>query len=502
VHKWPLHPILIAAYPVTALLGSNIGQIEINASLRSLALAALLGISLLVAGKLFLSDWHRAAFIASLSIILLFSYGHLYGVLKQVEIGGIIPGRHRYLVPVFAIVMLLGLRWVRRLAEFGPITPWLNALGLLWLVIPLSQIARFELQVRSAPEPNFIEMADVGEKRDIYYIVLDAYTRQDVLREVYGVDISPFREKLEQQGFFFAECSLSNYSQTDLGFAATLNLNYLDQLGTMPKSGNDRSSLFFLIRENEVRRILEENGYVTFAFETGFAWSEWRQAHIFMGPDRSQAGGGIRLNAFETLLIRSTALIVLLDAQTTLLPDINDPIDNHRERVLHALEWLPNLPDTQEPKFVFAHIVAPHKPYLFGPAPGEEIKNSIILPDHQAASDVVGYRNQIVYLNERIPAILQEIIDEATKPPIIILQGDHGADEAKPEDRVAILNALYLPQVDDEKLYAFLSPVNTFRLIFQSYFGWDSTLLPDQSFFSTYAEPFRLQQISRACNLE
>lgn len=496
--RLPVHPFLIATYSVVALLGSNIGQIEFEAVYRSLAFAALLaGLSLAIAW-LILRDWHQAAFIASWLMFLFFSYGHLYGALKQIEIDGFVLGRHRYLAPVSVFVLMLGVWWIIRRGAGEALTPWLNALGLLWLLFPLAQILRFETQSVAVTSP--VELVDISDRPDIYYIVLDAYTREDVLRDVYGVDTSPFRNELERMGFVFARCSLSNYAQTDLGFAATFNLDFVDKLGT-PQSGKDRSSLFFLIRENEVRRELESAGYITTAFETGFAWSEWREAANFLGPEASSDRSKIGLNAFETMLLRTTASIILLDAQSSLLPALNDPLDAHRERVLHALESLPDLPPTQDPKFVFAHIVAPHKPYLFAPAKGEVPKHSSVIADETTRPDVVGYRNQIMYLNERIPAILQEIIDESRQPPIIILQGDHGADEATPENRMAILNALYLPGVDEALIEPSLSPVNTFRLIFRSYFGWAGELLPNLSFYSTYDEPYHLEQIARACDL-
>jgi hypothetical protein len=488
--KLPAHPLLIAAYSVVGLLGSNLGQIEANAVYRSLAVSVFLACLLLAGAWLLYRDWHQAAIIASLSIVLFFSYGHLYGELKQIEISGYVLGRHRYLAPIYASVLIGAAIWIYRRGLSQQTTPWFNALGLLWLAIPLIQIFRFEFQ--STPSAPLIELGHATQKPDIYYIVLDAYTREDVLREVYGVDIAPFRDELERMGFTLAECSLSNYSQTDLGFAATLNLDYLES----SQSGNDRSPLFFMIRENEVRRQLENAGYVTMAYETGFAWSEWRDAEFFLGPTYER---GIRLNAFETLLLRTTGLIVLLDAQTSLLPALNDPLNTHRERVLFALETLSELPSTDEPKFVFAHIVAPHKPYLFAPEDDENLEHSIIVSDGKAGQDVVGYRNQITYLNERIPAILQQIIDESSQPPIIILQGDHGADEALPQDRMAILNALYLPGADGALIDSTLSPVNTFRLIFRTYFGWEESLLPDLSYYSSYDEPYRLEAISRPC---
>ena len=46
-----------------------------------------------------------------------------------------------------------------------------------------------------------------------------------------------------------------------------------------------------------------------------------------------------------------------------------------------------------------------------------------------------------------------------------------------------ILNAYYLPGYDGD-LYATISPVNSFRLVFNSYFGGEYDMLEDVSYYS------------------
>jgi len=55
----------------------------------------------------------------------------------------------------------------------------------------------------------------------------------------------------------------------------------------------------------------------------------------------------------------------------------------------------------------------------------------------------------------------------------------------------AILNAYYLPAVDASVFYDEISPVNTFRLVLNSYFNADLDLLKDRTFFmSTGCQDF------------
>jgi hypothetical protein len=50
------------------------------------------------------------------------------------------------------------------------------------------------------------------------------------------------------------------------------------------------------------------------------------------------------------------------------------------------------------------------------------------------------------------------------------------------KERFYILNALYLPGVDTSDLYPAMTPVNTFRFIFNKYFGAELDLLPDKNY--------------------
>ncbi len=70
-------------------------------------------------------------------------------------------------------------------------------------------------------------------------------------------------------------------------------------------------------------------------------------------------------------------------------------------------------------------------------------------------------------------------LEKSTTPPIIIIQGDHGFWTGT---NLPILNAYYLPGDAADALYPTISPVNSFRLIFDHYFGTDLGLLEDASY--------------------
>jgi hypothetical protein len=64
-----------------------------------------------------------------------------------------------------------------------------------------------------------------------------------------------------------------------------------------------------------------------------------------------------------------------------------------------------------------------------------------------------------------------------------------------------VLNAYYLPGVNAQLLYPSITPVNTFRLVFDQYFGGQFGLLEDKSYYSVYESPYQFKEIANECEL-
>ena len=93
--------------------------------------------------------------------------------------------------------------------------------------------------------------------------------------------------------------------------------------------------------------------------------------------------------------------------------------------------------------------------------------------------DIEGYVNNTKFINSRLPDVLRKLIQESQTPPIIIIQGDHGYQ--LPDIRFNNLNAYFFPDQNYTHLYPKITPVNTFRVIFNTYFDAEYPLLNDQS---------------------
>ncbi len=500
----PLFPFFIGVYPALFYLGENISEVEIVDSSRVFVVVLISICLLFLILRMLIRDWDRAAMLCSIIASLFFSYGHIYTLLKPVSVFGVTLGRHRYLMALFLILLVLGTRWVLIRKDFSKLTSRLNLLSLLICLLPVVQILSFTIITRSSniqsiePDQTLLPTG-IETYPDIYYIIPDAYTRDDTLMEVYSYDNTPFLEALEDRGFYVARCSQSNYAWTRLSLGSSLNLDYIQVV--LPSQ--ESVYLDHLVKDNLVVGIFESMDYKIISFDTAFPPTLWYHADYLFSYKRDNSwehfiSHGLR--EYEALFFRTTAGLVLLDVESLLQGKVQElvyesPKRDRYVRVEYNLDKLDTVPLMASPKFVFAHINIPHEPYIFS-------KTGKFIPNQ--ADDIVGYRQQIEYMNSRILDLVDVILAQSSVPPIIVIQGDHGGVETVNDyRRTNILNAYYFPNGGVDALYPSITPVNTFRLIFDTFFGTDYGLLPDVSYYSHWRDFFDFEIVPntrQGCN--
>lgn len=480
------HPFFLALYSVLALFSTNLGEMVFRSNLRPLAFAMLLSFVLCGLFYLVYRQWLRAGIAATWALFLFFTYGHIYNLLK---IGLPMLARHRYLVPLWGLLLLFGLILVvGKIRNPKPITAILNVVSLVLVVFSLFTIGRYYvLKTRTSQayeiQPGQLALIPPKDPPDIYYILLDGYTRADVLDEKFGFDNSAFINELESRSFYVPTCNRSNYTSTQLNLATLLNMDYLEGLvGEIEdKSSIENAPLEDLGKHNKVMSALQQVGYETVAFETSYYWSHFTDADYYFEPTQ-QSGLSASLSSFEELYLDTTLVSVLLDWSSFQATQIAVmPRQVHYDRINFVLNTLKELPNFEGPQFTFAHMVIPHPPYIFD-------ENGLIADLSQYSDSWQegekgreGYLNNIRFINQQILDVIDVIQDKSTTPPIIIIQSDHGSDFT---DRTMNFAAYYFPGEGSAALYNTITPVNTFRLVFDTYFDASLPLLPDRSFVS------------------
>ena len=495
--RYPFHPFLFGVYPILYQMAINISEVSFSYMYRPLFLSLAGVVVLLLLFRTVYRDWTKAALASSILLILFYSYGHAYIALKAITFDGLFIFRHRTLIPVWVGGAGLALWQIARKSVIrSTLTPMFNVAGLFLLVMPTYQLASYPFQShlsQSAAEKDSRTLSlnvDDGSP-DIYYIILDGYGRSDVLKQEFGFDNSDFLNSLKDLGFYVADCSQSNYAQTQISLASSLNFNYIDELGDQFVPGtNDRGVLAAFIKHSALRKSLEAAGYNTVAFATGFDWTQLDDADYYLSPQSNSSA----LNEFEYLLIDTTFARIIQD---TRLGEQEAGTELYRERTLFALDKLDKLAYIKGPKFVFVHLVIPHPPFVFGPTGGPV--EPVPAGTTKSAQTAMQYRDQAIYVSRRMKEIVPRIIANSGAPPIIVIQGDHGPTvPGTPQRRMKNLSTYYLPG-SNAALYPTITPVNTFRVILNTYFGQNLEMLDDLSLYSSYDDPFRYRPIPNLC---
>ena len=500
------YPFLLGIYPLLALLASNLDQVRLQAGLRVGTLSLVGSALLYLLAHFLLKDWGKAALLSTWILLLFFSYGHIYGLLENRSVAGFVIGRHRILAPLWGIFLfVIGWLILKKLKSTENIHQLLNATSLALVLLPILQIGYHQvraLQIGNQKQPASTQplTATLASQKlpDIYYIILDGYTRADSLQSVYHFDNTPFTSQLEEMGFVLPDCAQSNYAWTALSLSSTFQMNYLEAFNPhiqQPDEHMDYLTYQGFILHNPVRQNLHDLGYKMVAFETDFPFTEVTDADIYIVGNNNpleKLKSGRDVSDFELLFLRTTALRILEEAQgayfNKVVSQVRTPDEVHYDRILFVLDQLESIP-TLVPgrKFVFAHLVAPHAPFVFTP---DGKYSTVRSPD-------TGYPDEIAFLNQRILQIVHTILQNSSTPPVIVIQGDHGWDAAH---RMTILNAYYLPGGGTQRIYPTITPVNTFRVIFDQYFGGSYTLLEDKSFFSSDTRQFGFELRPSTCS--
>ncbi|MFH1447194.1 MAG: hypothetical protein ABIG43_07300 [Chloroflexota bacterium] len=489
--QFPFYVFLFSIYPALALLATNIAEVDIRVVSRPLFASLILASLLFVIMRLILKNWQQAALITAVILVFFFSYGHVYDLVRQISFA---LARHRYIIPIYVVLFGI-LLWyaIKKVKDVHGIAVVMNIVSIALLIFPIYKIISFAIsnahQEQSISEKSdLVQLTPPSAMPDVYYIVLDTYMREDALLRDMDFDNSSFINGLEGMGFYVADCSRSNYSYTLGSMTSALNLAYLSDLNL-----ENLKNPWILLKQSQTRRQLEEIGYRTVAFETSYEWSRLDDADILLGIGRDPANLQT-LYPFEVMFLKTTAFLMPLDLNLKILSngagDGMFEYQYHIDLELFILNELPKIPKIPGPKFVFVHILIPHVPYVFDPQGEIRTDSGFYSGKLATAIDeeylMTGYNGEIEFINAQMLNVFNIIIKESSAPPIIIMHGDHGLRD---DNRLQILNAYYLPGDGNLNLYPSITPVNSFRIMFNTYFGTNYDILPDLGY---HGEPLML----------
>jgi hypothetical protein len=504
---WLLHPFLIATYFVLTLASANLTALR---GWWDLAAPATISVGFCTlswaAAFLLTRSAPKASLLALLWVIAFSVFGYVVEALRPS--GALTYARGESGLGFLFVVASLGpsLTIGRTSRNLESVSRYLTLVSVVLVGYTTWQVSRgmddpAEALLPLLLPPTRADAKPVEDPPDIYLIVLDKYSRSDVLSRHFGFDNSTFETFLRSRGFLIPRRARANYPRTRLALASMLNLDYLQKLPSTDRLDD-------LIDQNRMAAFLKRHGYRFVFFPTPFKFtSHNRQADVELPPSREVAGefraSWERTTLLPELVRGGCALLGCTPGRLRLTPETADLMDWKFER-------LGDLPGGRQPIFVLAHLVLPHEPFLYRadcthrepywPA------NAGMVGDQEADR---GYLDQISCTNRKLERLIGSLLARSRRTPIVLLQADHGhgrigrlpelkyVDQYRLEERLAVFSAYLLPGVADTAISDSISPVNVMRFVLRHYLDANLPPVEDTSYWSSEDRELELQPVTR-----
>ena len=493
-----LHPFLFTIFPIVFLVARNttddIGLWDVMWPIViSLAVTAFVFGGLWVAFR----DPHAAGFLTSGLVLLFFSFGHVNRLRDPNDLDPAARGLFAGYLLVAVVLVLLTIKERRR---FVRITPGLNLIAAVLVALNVVPIVTAKSEGGGGLVGQDVRLTAPDHPRDVYYIIFDRYADEVTLRDRYHFDNTPFLESLRDRGFDVVTDAVANYPKTAHSLASSLNMDFLDPLVAREgQSSADWQPIYDSLQDFRVARALESIGYT---YDHIGSW--WSPTHDDPTADRNYIYGR---GEFSQTLIGTTIWPVMSGA-VGIEDDADLDLTQYR-RVAFQFDAIEEISRDPSPTFTFAHFTLPHPPYVY-----DEEGNYVPGAPFRAGPDDA-YLRQLEYTNGRIQQMVDGLLAGPDEDdPIVVIQSDEGPHPVRLEvdedgyewpdatddelgGKFRILDALYLPGEGADAELGSFTPVNSFQIVFDRYFGADLPLLPDRSWvFQDTAHPYRLTEIT------
>ena len=470
--KLPIHTFLFSLFPIMFFFQGNLHEIPFGDVIFPLFLSISITFLSWVILRKFIGS-QRSGLIISLIIMSFINLGNIRFFISDnptESLQSSVEGQ--ILVSILLLVNVIGIIYFLKKHRLDAKTSIANVVSMTMIGVLIFSITSFS--ITTADDNSFanlsdipVQISDVENKPNIYFIILDEYAGSIQLKNDFNFDNSNFSIELEKRDFFVGNESFSNYPNTSLSVPSIMNMIYLDFIPD--KLGKDSKNIRVvekMINENNVMKILQANDYkiTTLDGVVGRIPNTYL-ADITLCSSIFDINPDIRKN-FALVYVPIVGLQELVFSEV-----IRSKLECSFSALIDFNE------DPKNPDFVVAHLRFPHSPYIY-----DSFGNSISINDR---GDKNAYLEQLKFANKKTLEIIDSI-QERSSENIIIVISDHGYrpyinwENPTIDDYIRgfnILAAYYLP---GEEKHEKIAPVNIFRTIFNSYLETNYEILDDR----------------------
>jgi hypothetical protein len=447
-----IFPFLLAFFPSWVLILKNYNELIFQDILISLAIVTI-SIAVWIVITKIIKNGNKAALITGVGIGFFFYFGYIKDMLAGIMIFDFPIDRTSILGIISIIIFITStIYFVKSRRSFESAIKIANVITItLVLVVAL----------------QFVIPGAYAEKPNVYHLILDEYTDNEILLKKFNYDNGKFLEFLNKSGFYIPNKSFSTFGVTELELNSILNMNY-------PVKRAWVSDSYQALDNNKVMSVFSDQNYSIIETNSMIRWKNFSDVDTKL--------------CYDTNFINSEFLDQILGKSIIRYFLEQHHNDTRRDTIRCTFSELSEIASQSGgPKYVFSHIYVPHPPFLFGPNGENIIPNYREIGGLQNWENPQGYINQLIYATNEITVVVKNIVKNDPNA-IIILQGDTGTatmftsapTEFKDVYQIhSILYAIRIPDVDNSDT---MIPVNTYRIIFNNYFNMDYEYLEQHNY--------------------
>ena len=447
-----IFPFLLAFFPSWILILKNYDELIFQDILISLAIIAVSVIVWIVITKI-IKNGNKAALITGVGVGFFFYFGYVQDALDGIMIFNIPINKTSVLVIVSIIIFVLSTTYfVKSRKNFESAIKIANVITITLVLVVAIQ---------------FVIPDAYAEKPNVYHIILDEYTDNEILLKKFNYDNKKFLEFLNKNGFYIPNKSFSTFGSTPGELELILNMDYPREIGWVSDS-------YQALNNNKVMSVFSDQNYSIIETNSMMRWKNFSDVDTKLCYDTNFIN-----SEFLDQVLRKSIIRYFLEQHHN---------DTRRDTVRCTFNELSEIASQSSgPKYVFSHIYVPHPPFLFGPN-GENV-----IPDHREISGLQswenpqGYINQLIYATNQVSIVVKNIVKN-DPTAVIILQGDTGTLTGTDtfmttmKDVYQAHSILYAVRIPDVNNLEYMVPVNTYRIIFNNYFNMDYEYLEHHSY--------------------
>ena len=448
-----IFPLLLSFFPGWLLILKNYDELILADLLIGISIVALTFGFCIFLNKL-IQNYNKTSLIIGIGVALFFYFGYLQDALKGIVFFGLPLDKTSFLLLITIVFFAFFIIYVKKSKKKMdyPLKIANVIVITMFLVITL---------------PIFIPDS-FAEKPNVYHIILDEYTDNEILNKKFGYDNTEFLDFLKLKKFYVPEKIFSVSSSTPIELNSILNMEY-------PKSSAWVSENYQKINNNKVMLTFSENDYTIIETNSMMRYKNFSYVDENLCYDQNF----INSEFLDQLLNKSIIRYFMEKHQE----------NTRRDTIKCTFDALIQIPNNfDKPRYVFAHLYVPHPPFLFGKN-GENIT-----PDHREISGLQswenpeGYKNQLIFATNEATKVVESILENDSSA-IIIIQGDTGTLTGRNHESEETFNdvyqahsILYAIKISDNVTPEIINPVNTYRIIFNHLFDSNYDYLETSNF--------------------